>query len=64
MKDLTKVKWKVVDCTQHDCWCAIISTDEVDEDGEELYVVGAGSVPKPYAIHIVNLHNNEMAQQK
>lgn len=61
MKDLSKVKWRVEPCCQGEaCWCAIITTDEKDEDGEELYIVGSGAVPKAYANHIVNLHNKSL----
>lgn len=64
LKDpLLSVEWKTKVCSQgKDCWCRIIVPKErlTDEEGNELYVVGSGSIPKEYATHLVKLHNNSL----
>ena len=62
MKSLLEVEWRTEPCNQPDCWCAIITTNEVDEDGEERYVVASGAIPKEYAEHIVKIHNEGLLQ--
>jgi len=54
------VKWKTTPCQSGEsCWCRIIEPEQElkDKDGNEIYIVGSGSIPKIYAEHIVKLHN-------
>jgi hypothetical protein len=58
-----KVKWRTEPCTQgEECWCRQIIPDQeiVAEGGEEIYIVGSGSIAKEYAEHIVKLHNESL----
>lgn len=59
-KSLT-VKWKTIPCSSsgEECWCRIIlPIDEIKDDQEnEIYIVGSGSINKEYAEHIVKIHN-------
>lgn len=57
------VKWKTTTCSQgEECWCRTIEPTEkiIDKDGEEIYIVGSGSIDTLYAKHIVGLHNNSL----
>lgn len=57
------VKWKTSTCPSGDaCWCRVIEPVEKieDKDGNEIYIVGAGSILKEYANYIVDLHNNSI----
>lgn len=60
------VEWKTTPCETSDCWCMMIepATEIKDDDGHEIYIAGAGSIPKDYAEHIVKLHNQHIQQQK
>jgi len=58
-----KVRWKTETCSSgKKCWCRIISPEEelTDDQGNEIYIAGSGSVPKIYAEHIVKLHNESL----
>ena len=33
------------------------TTSEFDKDGNEIYIAGSGEIPRIFAEHIVNLHN-------
>lgn len=59
---LNKVRWKVEECKTKGCWCGIIvpETPILDDRGEELYIIGAGCVPKENAKHIVKVHNESL----
>jgi len=62
-----KVKWKTTPCPSGEkCWCRIIEPEDliVDDSGNEIYIAGAGVVPKIYAEHIVNLHNENIKNDK
>lgn len=54
------IKWKLSTCTQgEECWCRIVEpVEEVkDSEGNEIYIIGSGSVMKESAEHIVKVHN-------
>lgn len=62
-----RVEWKAVPCNTENCWCRIITTKEPikymnrigdDEVEDEYYIIGAGTVSKDDAEHIVIVHNN------
>ena len=58
-----KSKWKVTTCNSGEqCWCRLIvpETEIQDKDGNEIYIAGSGCVPKVYAEHIVQLHNQSL----
>jgi hypothetical protein len=57
------VKWKAESCSAKECWCKIVTTEvpiiyDAFGHDEELYIIGAGSIPAEYADYIVELHNN------
>lgn len=55
-----KVRWKISTCVSGEaCWCRTILPEEeiIDDDGNEIYIVGDGSISKEHAEHIVKLHN-------
>ena len=54
-----KVEWKVGNCLQKHCWCRPIHTKEKieDENGEEIRIIGSGTISTELAEHIVKLHN-------
>lgn len=55
------VPWKVETCSQGEaCWCRMIVPVEpiLDEEGEEMYIVGSGAMTKAHAEYIVDLHNH------
>ena len=57
------VEWKVSLCNSGEsCWCRIIEPKEEikDSDGNEIYIVGSGSISKTYAEHIVEQHNKSL----
>ena len=59
------VRWKVTTCGEGEkCWCRIIEPEEeiLDDDGNEIYIAGSGSVNKEYAEHIVKLHNASLSK--
>ena len=58
-EDLNKLRWRVISCGEKDCWCRCIGTETpvFDDNGDELYIAPAGSIPKENAEHIVEVHN-------
>lgn len=57
------VKWKTTPCqVGESCWCCIVEPEQEikDDDGNEIYIVGSGSISKEYAEHIVKLHNDSL----
>ena len=58
-KKSLEVRWKTSKCGQENCWCLMIEPEHSikDDDGEEIYIVGSGSISKEYAEYIVRLHN-------
>ena len=61
--NLHKVLWKVKPCpTGENCWCRMIEPIEPikDENGEDLYIAGAGVIKKADAEYIVKLHNENL----
>jgi hypothetical protein len=62
-----QVQWKTITCPSGEkCWCRIIEPKDliVDDSGNEIYTTGAGVVPKIYAEYIVNLHNENIKNNK
>lgn len=56
-------EWKSSVCSQgEECWCRIIEPlNKIEYDnGEEIYIVGSGSISKEFAEYIVKLHNNNL----
>lgn len=54
------VRWKTETCVSGDkCWCRVIKPENniIDEEDNEIYIVGQGSIAKEHAEHIVKLHN-------
>lgn len=54
------VRWKTDTCVSgSECWCRVIRPENniIDEEGNEVYIVGQGSITKEHAEHIVKLHN-------
>lgn len=63
MEHSLKVRWKTRVCNSgEDCWCRIIEPETIllDEDGDEVYIAGSGSVDKVHAEYIVELHNKSL----
>jgi len=57
------VKWKTSECTEgSSCWCRIIEPiiKIEDQNDNEIYIAGSGSIPKGYAEHLVELHNKSL----
>ena len=62
-----EVEWKTTPCQAgKECWCRIIEPVETitDDDGNEIYIAGYGAIPKDYAEHIVQLHNDFIKSEK
>lgn len=62
-----EVEWKTTPCPSGEvCWCRIIEPIDniTDDDGNEIYIAGSGSIPKDYAEHIVKLHNDFIKSKK
>ena len=58
-----KTKWKLSNCQEGEkCWCRVIEpeTEISDQDGNEIYIAGSGSISKEHAEHIVYLHNKSL----
>ena len=58
-----KTKWKITTCRAGEvCQCRLIvpETEIYDKDGNEIYIVGSGCMPKEYAEHVVKLHNESL----
>jgi len=65
-EDLNSLKWKTEVCPSGtDCWCRVITTEKptYDDDGNELYIAGAGCIPKVNAEHIVKIHNESLKEK-
>lgn len=63
LKKSLKVEWKVSLCPSGlECWCRVIEPKEplIDNEENEFYIVGSGSIPKEHAEHIVKLHNEKI----
>lgn len=61
-----KSRWKISFCKEgKDCWCRLIVPEEAitDKDGNEIYIVGSGSIPTVYAEHVVKLHNEFISKK-
>jgi len=58
--------WKLTLCEEGDkgekCWCRMVEPEEriEDKDGNEIYIVGSGRIPKEFAEHFVKLHNESL----
>lgn len=55
--------WKLTPCeTGDECWCRMVEPAEriEDKDGNEIYIVGSGRIPKEFAEHFVKLHNDSL----
>jgi hypothetical protein len=64
IKKTLTIEWRVGTCNSgEDCWCRTIfpKEDLIDDNGEEVYIVGYGSISKEFAEHIVELHNKSLA---
>ena len=69
MKSIFKTLWKVVECTDKDCWCGIVGLVEpaLNPWGSEYspyqlddYIISNGSINKMTAEYIVKLHNDSI----
>ncbi len=63
------VKWKTRECgtrPRGECWCMLIEPKKkiVDDNGEEIYIVGSGCISRQHAEHIVRIHNKWVDKQK
>lgn len=57
---LNTVRWKTEVCTQGEqCWCRLVVPEisQKDIEGNDMYIIGSGSIPKANAEHIVMAHN-------